>query len=95
MSYTPTIIIVKSDLHREEENILAAVEKLRPTSKKKRPDKVNDRYQALLEVSNYLNLEGFKIAGVKLVMVQPEFTRQNAEVRKLLDDLHIEFAVDH
>jgi hypothetical protein len=95
MSYEPTIIILKSDLHREEEQILTATENLRPKNNKKRPEKVDEKYCALLALKDALHLEGFKISGVKMVIIRPELSNHNAAIRKILDDLNIEFAVDN
>lgn len=37
----------------------------------------------------------FKIHGIEAVMFTPDGTQHNMTVRKLLDDLNIEFTVDY
>lgn len=89
MSYEPTLIIVKEDLHKHVDLIEAGVRQDVP---KRSPEKTHRRKAAFHALEDCLTREGHKIRGISLVMVQPELSAHNRDVRELLHELNIEFA---
>lgn len=91
MSYEPTLIISKEDLHNKADLIRAYFINKPPT--KKDTDSKKQKWAAHIELDEALNYEGFTIKGNAFVIIKPELTSHNAAVRKALHDLNIEFAV--
>lgn len=89
MSYEPTLIIVKEDLHKQagviEEGSWQEISK-------RAPEKIQRRKAAFKELEDYLSQEGHKIREITLIMVNAEGSIHNRTVRELLHELDIEFA---
>lgn len=89
MSYEPTLIIVKEDLHKHsgviEEGSWQEVAK-------KASQKLHRRKAAFNALETYLAYEGVKIRGVSVILAKPELANHNRDVRELLHELSIEFA---
>lgn len=92
MSYEPTLIISKIDLHKNADKI---EEESKKAPAKKAPYKEQRRYAAFRVLEELLAMEGFKLKGLDMVLAQPELTSRNRDVRELLHELSIEFAVHH
>lgn len=92
MSYEPTLIISKIDLHKNADKI---EEECRKPPAKRAPEKQQRRHSAFRRLEELLAMEGFKLKGVDMVLTQPELTSLNRHVRELLHELSIEFAVHH
>lgn len=92
MSYEPTLIISKEDLHKHEEDIEKWLYQKHPKKLSEKWKRENEAYHQLKECLTY---EGCKIRGVEIILIKPEITQHNAEVRKLLHHFNIEFAVDN
>ncbi len=90
MSYEPTLIIVKADLQEKAQEIEAFLNKTRP---KKITDQWQKNRNAYYALKDCLLYEGIKIAGTVIIIVHPEGTEHNRDVRALLHGLNIEFAV--
>lgn len=92
MSYEPTIIISKLDLHKYADQIDAFTWQKVPA---KLSEKAKIEREAYFELKEALMLEGFIIRGIQLILIKPEITAHNAAVRKILHEFNIEFAVDN
>jgi len=92
MSYEPTLIISKEDLHKHEEEIENWLNQKRPKKPSEKWKRENEAYYQLMEC---LTHEGQKIRGIEIILIKPEISRHNAEVRKLLHHFNIEFAADN
>jgi len=88
MSYTPMILIDKKSLDEKEKRII---------------DEIIHNYsyeKNVIEVFNYLiyHLQDEDIVDfdcIKFVLIQPEFTSLNREVRNILSELDINYRVSN
>jgi len=95
MSFEPTLIIRYSDLNKNKSKIEDEVYNysiLKPgtvlTDKK---DRLKRAYEAL---GSALKLEPIEFPELTIVIITPEFTQHNRDVRKLLADLNIDYRID-
>ncbi len=88
MSYEPTIIIYKPDLDKRANEIL-----LHQYGKKRiaKSEKAIAKQEAYDKLESILVNKPFALKGVKMLMVDIEFTSINKAFRQLLTDLHIEY----
>lgn len=91
MSYIPRIIISKDDLEKKIDIIRAYFIKGVP---KKETENQQRRRLAHIALDEASMREGFKIKGVRLIIIWPELSMECNEIRKLLHEYNIEFAVD-
>ncbi len=89
MSDIPRIIINKTDLDKHQE-LLESYWLVNPKDK----DKSNST-EVMEYLLNLQKCDGVVIAGITLVTCQPEFTYFYKNVRKKLEKLNIEFALEY
>lgn len=90
MSYEPTIIIRKSDLHTHGAEIEGKYWNLDgPTAEHGKPGAAYRELYEALKTSPVIFPE------IELVIIKPEFTSHNGAVRKLLGDLGIDYRIDN
>lgn len=96
MSYEPTLVILKSDLELNRKKIEEAQCKLlcTPVSGKVNNSKRMYLERAYEELNYAMRKESVKIGGVEIVIIEPEGTTHNGNVRELLNDFNIEFQTD-
>lgn len=90
MSYEPTLIISKEDLLAKADLIRAYFIKKIP---RKESEKEKRKRLAHIALDEALMQEGIKIKSIHLILIKPELTGHNNDVRQLLHELNIEFTV--
>ena len=80
MSYTPTLFIKKSDLVKNEKKIEKGIY-----------HKKEETQKAYEELNVALNKGTIKFPELELVVIQPEFSGLNNDVRGLMKKLKIDF----
>lgn len=91
MSYEPMLLISKEDLHKNEQVIEDYLKQKRP---KKISEKLRRELRAYEELNNYLTLEGTKLKNIVIICWRPEGSQFNSDVRNLMHELNIEFAIN-
>lgn len=84
MSFEPTIIINKKDLSKQ----YTAIESKRYT------DKNEERRKAYDVLGKACSQEPLKLGKLEFVIMRPEGTMHNEQVRQLLTKLKIEYTID-
>jgi hypothetical protein len=98
MSYEPTLVIRKSDLEENRRKIEGAEYVTIPQTKFRGRWARRDRIyleQAYKELQKALNIKTVKFDEVEIVIIYPEGSAHNANVRELLSKLNIEFRTDN
>lgn len=90
MSYEPTLIIVKEQLNDQSGVIEEGCRQPEP----KKPSQRWLRRKFAFEVLyGCLPFDPVSICGIGVILIRPELTQRNRDVRELLHELNIEFAV--
>lgn len=91
MSYEPTIICSMPDLQARR----AEIESWEYQEPKRKSAKFLRRQEAFKFLHDVIDkYKPFKFKGLLLVIFQPELTSRNKDVRDVLHDMNIEFALD-
>jgi hypothetical protein len=98
MSYEPTLVIRKSDLEKNRRKIEEAEYVTVPETKFRGKWAARDRVyleQSYEELQKALNIGTVKFQELEIVIICPEGSTHNRNVRDLLDELNIEYKLDN
>lgn len=98
MSYEPTIICMKKDLDKNKDFILDGNWQYDGTKEFKKDQKTGkgEDGKTVMEYIRDVYKGGFvSIGGIELILMAPDFTSFNMNVRKKLTELKVEFALDN
>ena len=90
MSFEPQILINKDTLDKVSRKIESYV-----LQNEYKTSSRNDtlKFRAYKEISKYLEMKSEPFKNFNFILVSPELTSHNAEVRKILDSLNVEYII--
>jgi hypothetical protein len=92
MSYEPMILIRRSSLEAKRKEIEEKTIYGSGNEKMKKED--NDAWLAVYNALETKDCDTVKFPEIELIIITPELTTHNKKVRKILDDLEIDYRVD-
>ena len=99
MSYEPTIIVLKKDLDKHKDYILYGDWQYPTTKEGKKDEKTRggEEGKTVMEEIKwaYEKHNVVSVGGVQLILLSPCFSSFNKKVRDKLDELEIEYGLDH